>query len=101
MDGKNILPDSIGAPFVIILNESSKPILDRDKKDISDLVTNFSYKYDEEDDDECDITIETDDETLPDNPALSEDKYIIVQLDEKTDPNKDAYKAGYKAELIT
>lgn len=23
-------------------------------------------------------------------------KYIIVQLDEKTDPNKDAYKAGYK-----
>ena len=79
MDGKDILPDSIGAPFVIILNESSKPILDRYKKDISDLVTNFSYKYDEEDDDECDITIETDDETLPDNPALSEDKYIIVQ----------------------
>ena len=23
-------------------------------------------------------------------------KFIVVQLDEKTDPNKDAYKAGYR-----
>lgn len=79
MDGNNVLPNSIGSPFVILLNESSEKILNRDSIDISEFVSDFSYKYDEEDDDECNITIDTDDETLPDNKALAEDKYIIVQ----------------------
>ena len=80
------LEDSIAAVRVIITDELDRVIISGGVKDsftgkdeVSYNIERFRYAYIDDDSDECEISIETVNPYLPDNPALQVGKKIYVK----------------------
>lgn len=54
-------------------------VFDYNNNQIQDRITSFKYKYDEEGDDICEMTLESDSVTLSDKPEYAEGKRLKVQ----------------------
>lgn len=79
-DTNIMLPTGSGGVFVTVTDINNNPIIDpASGESISDLVTNFRYEYDEEDDDICQITIQCQNPNLVDIPEFREQRYLLVQ----------------------
>lgn len=77
---KRILPTGHGSVKVVITDTNNNPIIDPvSEKSISELVTSFDYRYDEEDDDECTIVIGCQNPDLVDIPQFQEQQYLLAQ----------------------
>lgn len=75
-----MLPKGFGMPFVKVADSSNKVIIEPDSGlPIGNFVTSFEYTYREEKDDECDITIITNNPNLVDIPQFREQQYLGVQ----------------------
>lgn len=82
-DYNKILPNSIGTPMCWIFDYQGVPITLDDvygnKIPLNQFVTKFSYKYDEENDDECKITIQVQKSSQLNNKNFFESNRIKVQ----------------------
>ena len=82
-DNSQILPNGFGYPFVWITNKKGESIeLDdpyKKKININQLVTSFSYKYDEENDDECVIDFGIVNVSQLENDTFTTDTVLNVQ----------------------
>lgn len=77
---KSMLPKGFGMPFVKVTGSQNKPIIDPlSGLPIGTFVTGFEYTYREEKDDECFITITTENPNLIDIPQFREQQYLGVQ----------------------
>lgn len=75
-----ILPTGHGGVQVVITDTNNNPIIDPvSEMPVGELVTSFSYLYDEEDDDECTIIISCQNPDLADIPQFRDQQYILVQ----------------------
>ena len=70
----------IKSPIVYIFDSSGSSLI-RNTRGIAVgmLVSDFTYVFDEEEDDECNIVFQTDDRYLPDSISLQEDCVIVVR----------------------
>lgn len=58
-------------PYVKVFNDKGEQLHDR--------ITRFTYKYSEENDDECILAIESDDPLISDNPSFQEGQKLSVE----------------------
>lgn len=82
-DSKRTLPDSLGTPLCWIYTAGKNPIMLTDNFgqpiNMNQMVTKFSYKYDEENDDECSIKIAVTSSEQLNHPELRADNKILVE----------------------
>lgn len=79
-DSSKIIPDGTATPYLAVFNGMGKPIYDPSVNiPIGMLTTNFTYVYDEENDDTFEITIETDNPNLIDLPELGSQMPLQLQ----------------------
>lgn len=75
-----MLPKGFGMPFVKVTDSQNKVIIEPlSGLPIGTFITAFEYTYREEKDDECNITILTDNPNLVDIPQFREQQYLGVQ----------------------
>lgn len=82
-DNKRTLPESLGMPMCWIYTANKDPILLRgnygEQTNINQFITKFSYKYDEENDDECIIKIAVASTSQLNNPQIVADSKLLVE----------------------
>lgn len=71
--------EGYGQPLVWLYDGKGKRLADQRGRRLSEFITNFTYEYNEEDDDKCQIEIQTDYTKLPDHPALQIDSALFVR----------------------
>lgn len=83
-DNKRVLETSLGMPLFWIYDKQGVPITmdgntDGKRIEVNQMITKFNYKYDEENDDECCITIQVVRSNQLDNPEFRTDNIIKVR----------------------
>jgi hypothetical protein len=83
-DNNQILPQSFGMPWVWIFDKDDNTIImdngNGGEVNINQLIKKFSYKYDEENDDTCNITIMVSKPEQLNHPILIEDTKLKAQF---------------------
>lgn len=81
-DNNKTLMDSFGMPLCWIYDKQGSPIMMTDNYgspiNINQMVTKFNYRFDEENDDECNITIQVVRSSQLNHPEFRTDNIILV-----------------------
>lgn len=99
-DTRNMLPTGSGMPIVTVATSGNKPIIDPvSQLPVGELVTQFTYEYNEEKDDKCDITITCDNQDLVDLIPFQPQQYLLVQWGLKY-PNGEAVLSPVRKVMV-